>query len=423
MKIEILIMKYIRMILIVLAILVYSFHNGNAQNSCINCHQELEDELKLPVDEMLNEDFHFKNGITCTDCHGGEADVRNEDDMDAAMNPDKGYIGIPKRKDIPKLCSKCHSNLKYIRNYNPNLPTDQYQECVTSQHGQSLAKGDTKVAVCSDCHGVHNIQPANMSTSKIFPFNIPNTCGRCHSNPVYMKKYKIATDQLDLYRESIHGKNLFEKGDRSSPVCNDCHGNHGAFPPGISSISHVCGICHVSQFEMFTQSPHKDAFAELELPQCESCHGNHEVKSTYLDMLGVNSKSLCTTCHDEESQGYLIAEQMKMKEDSLMYKINLADSLLEKAEDAGVEVGDGKFILKDAHDILIKARNSIHYFSLIKFKDIINPGLDISNNAVVEGYNALKELQNRRKWLAFISILIFLTAVSLYFKIKIMKSK
>jgi len=339
------------------------------------------------------------------------------------MNAQKGYLGKPDKKNIPQLCSLCHSDPTYMRGFNPALPTDQYQQYLNSQHGILLTKGDSKVAVCTDCHGSHNIQPANMATSKIFPNTIPATCGACHSDRNYMKSYGIPTNQLELYQTSVHGLALFEKGDRSAPTCNDCHGNHGAFPPGIKSISHVCGTCHLSQAEMFIASPHYEAFAESSLPQCESCHGNHAVQPTIPAMLGVGEGAFCIQCHEESSSGYHIAKRMKAKEDSLIAKIDLSDSLLEKAEKAGVETSDGKFLAKDAHDVLIKARNSVHYFSLEKFDQIIRAGYDLADLAIAEGRSALKEAQNRRLALAVISIIIFIAAMSLYFQIRSMEHK
>jgi predicted CXXCH cytochrome family protein len=415
-------MNYLNISVLFLLILLNSYSSPLAQTSCINCHLQLDDQLKTPTDNLAN-DSHAKNSISCEGCHGGDADLQFEEDMEAAMDVQKGYIGVPKRSEVPKFCAKCHSDAAYIKRYNPNLPIDQYQQYLTSQHGMKLAGGDTKVAVCTDCHGIHNIQPANSSTSKVFPNNIPAMCGNCHSDAKYMKGYGIPVNQQELYKKSVHGISLFEKGDRSAPVCNDCHGNHGAIPPGIASISHVCGICHVSQAEMFSQSPHKEAFAEMDLPQCESCHGNHEVKATHLDMLGIGSQSLCVDCHDEDSKGYTIAQQMKQQEDSLVFKIGLADSLLMKAEKAGVEVGEGKFILKDAENALTKARSVVHFFSLEKFNEVVEPGFTVADRAGDEGRLALKEVQNRRRWLALISIIIFIVTISLYFKIKMVKKE
>ncbi|UCE07125.1 MAG: cytochrome c3 family protein [bacterium] len=412
-------MKYLSISILFLLILLGVYSNLLAQTSCINCHLQLDDQLKT----NLTNDSHAKNGISCEGCHGGDADLQFEEDMEASMDANKGYIGIPKRSDIPKFCGRCHSDAAYMRGFNPNLAVDQYQQYLTSQHGLKLAEGDTKVAVCTDCHGIHNIQPANNSASKVFPNNIPEMCGKCHSDAKYMKSYGIPINQQELYKTSAHGINLFENGDRSSPVCNDCHGNHGAMPPGIASISHVCGICHLSQAEMFEKSPHKQAFAEMDLPQCESCHGSHDVKPTHLDMLGIGSQSLCVDCHDEDSEGYTIAQKMRGLEVDLVSKINLADSLLIKAEKAGVEVSEGKFTLTDAENALTKARSVVHYFSLEKFNEVVEPGFEVANRAVDAGKLALKEVQSRRRWLAIISIIIFLAAISLHFKIKMVKKE
>lgn len=400
-----------------LCIIIFLNTTSYSQTSCIECHKQLDDSLKQPVDEMAG-DIHAKNDITCVSCHGGNADLKFADAQEAAMDPKKGYIGIPLRLNIPKLCAKCHSDASYIRTFNPNLPTDQYQRYLTSQHGMQLIKGDKKVAICTDCHGIHLIQAGNVANSKVYPNNIPKTCAKCHSNAEYMQGYNLPVDQYELYVKSIHGINLFEKGDRTSPTCNDCHGNHGAVPPGISSISHVCGVCHVSQVEMFEQSTHKTAFAEMGLPQCESCHGNHKIDLTNANMLGIGSESFCTTCHEEESKGFMTAQNMKQIEDSLMTKMELATGFLERAEKAGVEVSDAKFILQETNNNLVKLRNSVHFFSLEKFQTISNGGFISAEKAIAEGKLALNEVQNRRIWLAIISILIFLAAISLYFTIK-----
>jgi hypothetical protein len=415
-------MNYIKLAFSMSIICFFLWSSGFSQTSCLNCHKQLEDELHKPA-ELIESDVHFKLGFSCSTCHGGDPDVKFEDDMEAAMSPAKGYIGKPGRQRLLKICSNCHSNSEFMRKYNPNLPTDQYAQYLTSQHGILLKKGETKVAVCTDCHGVHHIQPANVTTSKVFPNNIPETCGFCHSNQEYMAEYSLPTDQVELYKKSVHGVNLFEKGDRTSPTCNSCHGNHGAFPPGISSISHICGTCHVTQMEMFTQSPHQEAFQEMELPQCESCHGNHYIQPTSMEMLGVSENSQCINCHDEDSDGYFAAQNMKILQDSLVHKIEHAKTQLEKAENAGVEVSDGLYLTKDAGDVIIKSRNSVHFFSFEKFADVIEPGFEIINNASQHGEAALKEVKNRRLALAVISIIIFIAAISLYFKINLMEKK
>ncbi len=45
-----------------------------------------------------------------------------------------------------------------------------------------------------------------------------------------MKPYKIPTDQLDKYQQSVHYEMLTKRADLASPTCSSCHGSHGAAP-------------------------------------------------------------------------------------------------------------------------------------------------------------------------------------------------
>ena len=75
------------------------------------------------------------------------------------------------------------------------------------------------------------------------------------------------TEQFQKYKTSVHAQMLYEKQDMSAPTCNDCHGNHGATPPGIASVANVCGQCHARQAELFQTSPHKAAFDQQDLAE------------------------------------------------------------------------------------------------------------------------------------------------------------
>ena len=57
-------------------------------------------------------------------------------------------------------------------------PALAYQESV---HGKLIASGNDKAAVCSDCHGNHDIRRANDPTSPVFRANVPKTCSKCHA--------------------------------------------------------------------------------------------------------------------------------------------------------------------------------------------------------------------------------------------------
>ena len=173
------------------------------------------------------------------------------------MSRKAGWKGKIDRKQVPQLCGCCHSNPAYMRQYNPSLRTDQLDQYHTSVHGKRLAAGDTKVAVCIDCHSVHDIRPPSDPRSTVNPVNVAKTCSRCHSDAAYMKPYGIPTDQFAKYSTSVHHEAMVVRGDLSAPTCTTCHGNHGAVPPGVDKVQNVCANCHVFQAQMYEKSSHK----------------------------------------------------------------------------------------------------------------------------------------------------------------------
>ena len=390
-----------------------------AESSCIACHKLLDENLLAPVTAFAN-DIHAHNGIGCESCHGGDPSPAVAEDAEAAMSKKAGYIGKPSRKDIPQLCGKCHSNPAMIKKFNPALPTDQLATYRTSQHGQRLfEKGDEKVAVCSDCHGNHGVLAANDSRSPVYPVNVPATCGRCHANTEYMAGYGIPTSQLADYDSSVHANALLRKRDIAAPACNDCHGNHGAIPPDVKSLAHVCGRCHLNNADLFEKSPHAKAFEENGLPLCQACHDNHKItKPTDARLDPTSNEFVCANCHEQDSEGWKNGTEMFAIINEMKSKIHTADSLVRHAERAGMEVSEAKFIITSADDELIKARTEIHNYRATILRERAKTGIDLATQAVDLGRAALAELQFRRKGLAVSMVIIFAVAAALYIKVR-----
>src|SRR5215469_8882886 len=145
---------------------------GQTRNSCLDCHSALPEPLGVSQ-EKFSQDIHAQRGLTCASCHGGDP---SRDDPDKAMSRTAGWKGKIDRKQIPQLCAGCHSDPAYMRQFNPSLRTDQLAQYHTSVHGKRLATGDTKVAVCTDCHSVHDLKAPNDPRSTVNPVNVANTC-------------------------------------------------------------------------------------------------------------------------------------------------------------------------------------------------------------------------------------------------------
>ncbi|HET9531318.1 MAG TPA: multiheme c-type cytochrome [Blastocatellia bacterium] len=367
----------------------------------------------------MSSDIHGARGFSCVDCHHGDA---NEDDPFAAMNPQKGFIGKPAQKDIPALCGNCHSNAEQMKKFAPALRVDQEREYLTSVHGQRLKNGDQKVATCISCHGNHGIRAVNDPLSPVYSLNVADTCSRCHSNADYIKGYEIASDQYDKYRASAHAKALYERQDLSAPTCNDCHGNHGAAPPGFASVANVCGQCHVRQSSLFASSPHKSAFDAMEIGECIQCHNNHDVLQPGDEMIGVGEESVCISCHVSGDGGYIAAEKMRGRIDELAASIGKTNAILDQAERAGMEVSRPKFELNEARDALTHARVLIHKFSTDDVDEVIRPGLETAANGYRAGEAALSEWGYRRKGLAASLFFILFLAALIYLKVRQIES-
>jgi len=396
---------------------------GETDNSCIDCHTSLADKRLREPAVASKEDVHFRRGLFCHSCHGGNPARGYIENVPAlAHSPGDGWQGVPKAREIPDFCAGCHGDVEYMKKYNPNLRVDQLLEYRSSQHGKLLVQGDEKVAQCVSCHGVHGILQAADSRSPVHRSNIPGTCGHCHADPGYMRDYSISTDQLAEYTRSVHGKLLLEEGDAAAPACNDCHGNHGATPLGLTSIAYACGECHALNRDLFNQSPHKAAYEEMELGECITCHGHHDIEKTSDEMIGVGDESMCITCHEEDDAGYHAAKFMRAQLDSLVAIIEEAARLLHRAERGGVDVKAGKFDLQKPMSALIRARGAVHHFDPRKLAEIVHPGIAQARIVEEVGEAALHDLKMRRVGLAFSIPIILLVALGLYLKIRRLES-
>ena len=100
--------------------------------------------------------------------------------------------------------------------------------------------GDIHVEVglnCSDCHGGdpeafddedEAMWENDSYLGEISPMDEITVCGKCHSDPVFMRQYsvEVSTDQVKEYWTSHHGMSL-KAGNEKVATCTDCHNVHG----------------------------------------------------------------------------------------------------------------------------------------------------------------------------------------------------
>jgi predicted CXXCH cytochrome family protein len=389
------------------------------KDSCLDCHSDLPEPLGV-IAETYSQNIHAAKGLTCAACHGGDA---SSDDPEKAMSRTSGWKGKIDRKQIPELCASCHADAERMKKYNPGLRVDQFQQYKTSVHGMKWAKGDAKVAVCTDCHGVHDLRAPSDPRSKVHPTSIATTCSRCHADAEYMKPYGIKTDQFANYEKSVHHEAMVVRGDLSAPTCTTCHGNHGATPPGVANVINVCSNCHVFQAQLFQTSPHKDAFATMGFPGCVTCHSNHAIMHPSDEMIGTGEKAVCIRCHTEGDAGFKQAETMHKQLVNLASVNATAEEQLVRVERQGMEVSQAKGQAAQARDALMKARVTVHAFSESELKRDTDAGLALSHQVQVAAQKAHEEWKFRRVGLGLSLVMIALTLVGLGLYIRNLERK
>lgn len=140
--------------------------------TCATCHKEI---YQVYIGSVHGEALQQENPDVpvCTDCHV------------AHTIADPHTAGF--RIQSVDLCSDCHQNANIMQKY--GISTDVVKTYLQDFHGASVAligeEGKDiwpKEAVCSDCHGVHNILAVDNPDSSVIKQNLVTTCRKCHPN-------------------------------------------------------------------------------------------------------------------------------------------------------------------------------------------------------------------------------------------------
>lgn len=415
-----------RSLLLLVALALFAPSRAAAQpappgNSCLSCHSTLSDgRLAKPATLFSGVDVHRERSFGCVDCHGGDA---ANPDKARAHDAARGFKGAPKGQAQVAACARCHSDADLMRRYAPKQRVDQAAEYATSVHGKQLAAGHTNVATCASCHGPHGIRPVSDAKSPVFPTNVAATCAACHADPKHMAGYTLPdgaplpTSQLADYQKSVHFAALTKGNDLSAPTCNDCHGNHGATPPGVGAVANVCGTCHAVFATKFQTSVHAQIFDK----GCVECHTNHAVLKPSDAMLAATGAGVCAACHsatDAGDKGAAAAAAMRGQFEQLETGIKQSHALIARVQNSGIEASDQELALREAASALTLARTEMHAFDPSLVAPVIAQGIKILEGVDTAGQKGVAELRFRRRGLAISLGAILLLVVALALKVR-----
>jgi hypothetical protein len=137
--------------------------------TCSKCHEKISIAYTKSVHGAALEENENPDVPSCTDCH------RAHDIVDPRLDA--------WRLETPQRCGKCHTDEAKMKKY--GLSTEVLSSYLEDFHGatvqlQKTSGGKAVTALCTDCHGIHDITKVDAPTSKVMQANLTHTCARCH---------------------------------------------------------------------------------------------------------------------------------------------------------------------------------------------------------------------------------------------------
>jgi cytochrome b subunit of formate dehydrogenase len=268
---------------------------------CLGCHGiegfsiptgNGDRQLHISPDEF-GRSVHGKR-FFCVDCH-------------------KDIVEIPHREYIERKvgCVQCHRSIWDAAQKN-NM-TEEFarlgevvkhiESYMGSIHAHANIEDQSRTnATCYDCHNAHYIYPIQGKIGAKSRLEIPDICGKCHS------------EQKDAYSASVHGKEVLLNANPFAAVCIDCHTTHDIESPKVDSIRLAittnCGNCHDEQLETYLETYHGQVstLGYMSTAKCFECHGSHEIRRVDDEqslMHESNRLETCQICHEDATEGYV----------------------------------------------------------------------------------------------------------------------
>jgi hypothetical protein len=305
---------------------------GANNQLCLGCHSNPARQIKAANGEIVSlyvdpaafkTSVHGAKNVACVTCH-----------TQISGYPHREYKPSDRRQvtlDLYQSCKQCHG--------------DNYQKSLDSVHQRALASGNRLGAVCTDCHGAHDVRPPDQPR-----WRIAQTCSKCHGAI------------FGQYKDSVHGSAL-QQDNPDVPACVDCHGVHNIPDPmtqafRLKSPTEMCGKCHtdakrMSKYNLSTnvlnsyaadfhgttveifqkQSPDQ----ATNKPVCFDCHGVHDIASSKDPRGGLaiqsNLLKTCQKCHPDASTASFTASWLSHYEPSpakypIVYYVTLFYNIL-----------------------------------------------------------------------------------------------
>lgn len=279
-------------------------------SECLGCHSAPDkvyqfpngDTVSISVDQQTY-DHSTHNTLDCKVCHTNITGYPHP--TVTAKSASEFTLQF---KDT---CKQCHP--------------EQVKETADSAHAKLTGDAAAKAPTCADCHNPHTQNPIakdkNGDPAPSEHAAIATTCAKCHSQIV------------NEYKNSVHGKAVFEESNPDVPACNDCHGVHKISQARTVEFRlnspQLCANCHtrtdiMSKYGISTNVMNtyvadfhgttvtlfskEHSGADTNKPVCYDCHGIHNIAKVDDPQKGLEIKqnmlTTCQKCHPDASANF-----------------------------------------------------------------------------------------------------------------------
>ncbi|MBI4823728.1 MAG: cytochrome c3 family protein [Nitrospirae bacterium] len=139
---------------------------------CERCHSKIYEAYSQSVHGSALVSEHNQDVPVCSDCH------RAHDIIDPRT--------VDFRNMTPGMCGNCHANEELMSKY--GLSTAVLKSYLEDFHGVTVTfyrkqkNAVRHIAVCTDCHGIHDITKTKGSDSAVLKSKLLSRCQKCHPN-------------------------------------------------------------------------------------------------------------------------------------------------------------------------------------------------------------------------------------------------
>ena len=241
-------------------------HSVHGSRDCVDCHKQITQVPHPKLDRIQ---------VDCVTCHRASLDDAKE-----ANNA----------HDIATL----------------TMVNDRIDRFLKSIHAQPSSVDQSQTnATCYNCHQAHYIYPMGTPIHEQWRMNLPLICGKCHDG------------EFQLYKNSVHGREVLQNHNPKAAICADCHTSHDIGSPQLDAtrlaITQNCGSCHEANLRSYLDTYHGQVnkLGYAYTAKCFDCHGSHDIQRVddpRSSVYPTNRLDTCQQCHATATPGFVTFE-------------------------------------------------------------------------------------------------------------------